>query len=109
MNSTTTCSFLKRTFKMVLNLGDAADMVEEIHVQEPAAVLAVGDAPEPDRLLELDASRIASVLGHGAGLGGRDLACLWLLAGEHKARRMVCAEGLPTAVGAERRGFAVSS
>src|SRR5260370_40495554 len=94
--------------EIVLHLGDAADLVEEIHVPGGAAVLAVGDALEADLLLHLHR------LGHGVVLDpahrrARKAARLVLLArlqqflGPQQAADMVGAEGRR---GARRHGHA---
>ena len=46
--------------QVVLNLGHAAELVEEIHVPGAAAVFAVGDALQAQSSCSLTASRMAS-------------------------------------------------
>src|SRR6266446_2368702 len=59
--------------------GNAADPVEEIHVPRAAAILTVGNAPEPDVLLHLHRFADGLVL-NATQFGSRDAALLMLLA-----------------------------
>src|SRR5579872_2521271 len=81
-------------------VGDAADLVEEIHMPGAAAHLAIGDALEAEIALQLDPVTDSGVLG-GAQRGGRKTAGRVLGAGLQQRGR---AQQTADMIGAERTG-----
>ena len=85
--------------ELLVGLGDAAELVDEVHVPGPAAELAVGGRLEADALLRRDGLDDRGVLGL-AQLLAADRARGELLAGVQQGRR---AQQAPDVIGAERR------